>query len=185
MHVRALSTLLVAGVLAATPSIMAVSAVADASSATAAAVAPGTFSTAHRVVHRSPSPAPLVTAIRVGHHAAFDRVVIQLGGTHAPGFDVRYVSQLHADPSGKVVNLLGPASLQFVVTPANGHSPTTGHSTLTTPSRTKWLLDQVRETAVIGDSEAVFTLGVGLHSKAPFRVLTLHNPTRIVVDVRH
>ena len=182
MRIRALSTVLVAGILATTPQVLAAGAAAEASSAV---VAPGTFSTAHRVVHRSPDPAPLVTQIRVGHHATFDRIVIQLKGSHAPGFDVRYVTQLRADPSDKVVNLLGPVSLAFVLSPANGHDPKTGHSTLTTPARTKWGLDQVRETAVIGDFEAVFTLGVGLHRKAPFRVLTLHNPTRIVVDVRH
>jgi hypothetical protein len=183
MRVRVLSTLLVAGVLAATPSILAASAVAATTSATT--VAPGTFSREHRVVHRSPDPAPLVTAIRVGQHATFDRIVIQLKGSHAPGFDVRYVSQLRADPSDKIVNLLGPVSLRFVITPANGHDPSTGKSTLTTPKRTKWRLDRVRETAVIGDFEAVFTLGVGLQSKEPFRVLTLHHPTRIVVDVHH
>jgi hypothetical protein len=46
-------------------------------------------------------------------------------------------------------------------------------------------LDEIRETAVIGDTEGVFTLGVGLHAKSPFRELTLHNPLRIVVDVQH
>jgi hypothetical protein len=137
------------------------------------------------VVHRSPDPAPTVTAIRVGHHASYDRVVIQLKGAHAPGFDVKYVRQLTADPSGKKVDLLGAFQLQLVVTPANGHDVNTGHSTLTTPARTKWRLDEVRETAVIGDSEGVFTVGVGLHAKAPFRVLTLHNPLRIVVDIKH
>ena len=69
--------------------------------------------------------------------------------------------------------------------PANGHDPETGEGTLTTPSRTVWRFDQVRETAVIGDFEAFFTVGAGLAHKAPFRVLTLTNPTRIVVDVRH
>jgi hypothetical protein len=38
---------------------------------------------------------------------------------------------------------------------------------------------------VIGDFEAVFSVGVGLTAKTPFRVRTLHNPTRIVVDVHH
>jgi hypothetical protein len=150
-----------------------------------ASTAPGVFSTAHRVVHRSPAPAPTVTAIRVGHHATFDRVVIQLTGSHAPGFDVKYVRQLVADPSGKKVDLLGAADLQLVVTPANAHDLNTGASTLTSRSRTKWRLDEIRETAVIGDTEGVFTLGVGLHAKSPFRVLTLHNPLRIVVDVQH
>ena len=177
MRTRTLTAVVVAGLVATLP-------LATAGAATAS-VAPGTFSTAHRVVHRSPDPAPNVTAIRVGRHATYDRIVIQLSGTHAPGFDVKYVSSLVADPSGKTVNLLGAYSLQFVVTPADAHNVNTGRSTLTTPAQTKWRFDEVRETAVIGDFEGVFTLGVGLEAKTPFRVLTLHNPTRIVVDVKH
>src|SRR3954466_13436288 len=141
MRARALSTLVAAGVMLATPYVVTSSASAQPARAT---VTPGTFSTAHRTVHRSPSTSPVVTAIRVGHHAGYDRVVIQLRG-RTPGFDVRYVTNLHADPSGKIVNLLGPASLQFVVRPAAGFNATNGNSTLTTPERTKWRLDEVRE----------------------------------------
>jgi hypothetical protein len=183
MRARTLSTLLVTAVLAATPPVLAAGPAAGEALRTAS-VAPGTYSTAVRTVDRSPSPAPVVTAVRVGHHRRYDRVVLQLAG-RAPGFDVRYVHRLHRDPSGKDVNLLGPASLQVVLNPANGHDPDTGDPTLTTPARTAWRLDQVRETAVIGDFEAVFSLGVGLAHRAPFRVLTLQHPTRIVVDIRH
>jgi hypothetical protein len=144
----------------------------------------GGFGTSPVTVTRSPATAPEVTAVRVAHHPKFDRVVIDLRGA-APGYSVRYVRHLHRDPSGLPVNLLGPASLRLVLTPANGHDPSTGHSTLTTAARTKWRLDEVRETAVIGDFEAVFSVGVGVAAKAPFRVQTLHHPTRIVLDVRH
>jgi hypothetical protein len=175
MRVRALSTLLVAAFIAATSPLLA---------GTAAASAPADWSTSPRVVHRSPTTGAEVTGVRVAHHRRFERVVIDIRGG-APGFAVRYVRRLHADPSGKAVNLLGPASLRIVLNPANGHDINTGDSTLTTAARTKWRLDQVRETAVIGDFEAVFSVGVGLAHKSQFRVLTLHNPTRILVDVRH
>jgi hypothetical protein len=125
-----------------------------------------------------------VTGIRVGRHAHFDRVVVDLAGS-APGYRVRYVRTLRKDPSGKVADLLGPRSLRIVLSPANGHDINTGDSTLTTPRRTKWRFDEVRETRVLGDFEAVFTVGVGVADKTPFRVRTLHNPTRIVVDVHH
>jgi hypothetical protein len=71
-----------------------------------------------------------------------------------------------------------------VLDPANAHDVETGEGTLTTPRRTKWRLDLLRETAVIGDFEAFVTVGAGLAHRAPFRVMTLTNPTRIVVDVR-
>jgi hypothetical protein len=184
MRGRTLVTLLVTALAAAVPPALAAGPATGATLRAPASVAPGTFSTAARTVHRSPFPAPEVTAVRVGHHRRYDRVVLQVAGK-APGFVVRYVHRLHRDPSGKRVNLLGPASLKIVLNPANGHDPDTGDPTLTTPARTVWRLDQVRETAVIGDFEAVFTLGVGLAHRAPFRVRTLHHPARIVIDVRH
>jgi hypothetical protein len=175
MRVHILSMLAVGAVLATVPAT---------AGASAAATSPGSWSTDARVVNRTPASPPEVTGIRVAHHPRFDRVVVDLRGA-APGFAIRYVKRLHADPSGRVVDLRGPASLRIVLNPANGHDPETGVVTLTTPDRTAWRLDQVRETAVIGDFEAVFTVGAGLARRAPFRVLTLTNPTRIVVDVRH
>jgi hypothetical protein len=177
MRIHVISALAAGAVLAAVP------AVANVASA-APATTPGTWSTDARVVDRSPVPAPEVTGIRVGHHRRFDRIVVDLDGA-APGFRVRYVRALHADPSAHLVNLLGPASLRIVLDPANAHDPETGDGTLTTPRRTAWRFDQVRETAVIGDFEAFVTIGAGLARRAPFRVMTLTNPTRIVVDVRH
>jgi hypothetical protein len=148
------------------------------------AVAPGTWSTQPQVLDRRPFPTPQVTGIRVGHHRGFDRVVLDLSGK-APGFRVRYVTTLRHDGSGTPVDLLGPVSLRVVLDPADAHNPNTGRNTLRTPARTKWRLDQIRETALIGDFEAVVTLGVGLDHRAPFRVMTLSNPTRIVVDIKH
>ncbi|HTY72596.1 MAG TPA: hypothetical protein VMI11_09265 [Actinomycetes bacterium] len=179
MRTRILTPLVAGALLALIP----VSTVGAATSA--ASVSPRTWSTASRTVTRNPFPAPEVTQIRVGHHATYDRIVIQLNGPRAPGYVVKYVKTLRTDPADKVVNLLGPVNLQIVVKPANGHDIDTGRSTLTTPSRVKWRLAEVKETAVIGDFEAVFTVGVGLAARTPFRVLTLHHPTRIVVDVRH
>lgn len=186
MRVHVLAALAAGAVLATVPAAatVALAAPSSPSSGSATAVAPGTWSTDARVVHRAPATAPEVTGIRVGHHRGFDRIVIDLDGA-APGFAVRYVKRLHADPSGEVVGLRGRAWLRIVLNPANGHDPKTGDGTLTTPSRTAWRLDQVRETAVIGDFEAVFTVGAGLAHRAPFRVLTLTNPTRIVLDLRH
>lgn len=184
MPIRALTSLLAAGLLAATVPILATTGPAEAATSVSRPSPADEFSTARRHVTRAPDPAPVVTAIRAGHHPRFDRVTVTLRGA-APGFDVRYVRRLHRDGSGQLVDLLGPASLEFVLLPASGRDPDTGDPTVTTPLRRKWRLDQLRETAVIGDFEAVFTLGVGLDRRAPFRVLTLQHPTRIVLDIRH
>jgi hypothetical protein len=182
MPVRVLRTLLVTTVLAAS-SLAGVTATGAAGAASRSQVSPHDWSTAARSVTRTPAVTPEVTGIRVGRHRHFDRIVIDLHGS-APGYHVRYVTTLHRDPSGKSVDLLGPRSLLIVLT-ANGHDPNTGVSTLTTPQRTKWRFGAVRETAVIGDFEAVFSVGVGVAGTTPFRVRTLHHPARIVVDVHH
>jgi hypothetical protein len=179
MRVRVVRTLFVSTALA----VSSVVGVTGVPAASGSVVSPHDWSTAPRSVSRTPTPAPEVTGIRVGRHAHFDRIVIDLHGS-APSYRVRYVRTLHRDASGKVVNLLGPASLRIVLS-ANGHDVDTGTSTMTTALRTKWRYDAVRETAVIGDFEAVFSVGVGLADQTPFRVRTLHHPTRIVIDVHH
>lgn len=186
MRIPVLRTLLVTAALAAS-SVAGVPAsgasAAPASASRPVVVSSHHWSTAPRSVTRTPATAPEVTGIRVGRHLHFDRIVVDLHGS-APSYAVRYVRTLHRDPSGTIVNLLGPRSLRIVIS-ANGHDLATGTSTLTTRRRTAWRLDQVRETAVLGDFEAVFSVGVGLADKTPFRVRTLHGPTRIVVDVHH
>jgi hypothetical protein len=187
MRIRGLSSVVLAGgmLVATLPALATSSAPAGSSGRpVVAAAAADQFSLARRHLRRSPASAPVVTSIRAAHHRGFDRVTVRLRGG-APGFDVRYVARLVRDPSGQPIDLLGPESLQFVLLPANGHNPSTGASTITTRRRMKWRLDELRETSVIGDFEAVFTLGVGLRRRAPFRVLTLLEPTRIVVDIRH
>ena len=67
-----------------------------------------------------------VTDVRVAHQDGYDRVVFELDGTGAPGWDVRYVDQ-PADPgSGDAVAVSGDAALQVGITAA-GHSQGDGH----------------------------------------------------------
>jgi hypothetical protein len=183
MRVRVFRTLLVTTALAAS-SVAGITATGAVGASASATVHAHDWSKEPRSVTRSPATAPEVTGIRVGHHANFDRIVIDLHGK-AAGYSIRYVKKAHKDPSGKVAKLLGPRTLLIVLSPANGHDVNTGDSTLTTPKNVKWRLDEVRQTKVLGDFEAVFSVGVGLAHKTPFRVHTLHNPTRIVVDVHH
>jgi hypothetical protein len=147
-----------------------------------AATARPTWSTTPAAAERSPMPPPLLTGIRVGRHARFDRVVLDLSG-EATGYQVRYVRQLVADGSGHPVELRGRYDLRIRLNPAYAHDDS--GSTLTTPASKRWFHPQVKATRLIGDFEAYVTVGVGLRSKKPFRVFTLDDPTRLVVDVRH
>jgi hypothetical protein len=139
--------------------------------------------TAPRTVHRSPSPIPRLVDIRTGTHAAYDRVVFELKRS-APGFDVRYVQTVRQDGSGKVLDLRGQANLMTRLTPADAHD---GAGRPTYDGAHRILVDypNLRDVRFAGDFEATVSVALGLRHQAGFRVFTLQDPTRIVVDVAH
>ncbi|MDI2097586.1 hypothetical protein QF206_01205 [Klugiella sp. YN-L-19] len=55
-----------------------------------------------------------VTDVRVGRHDCFDRLVIDLDRS-APGYEVRYVSAVSEEGSGRMLSLAGSAFLSVVV----------------------------------------------------------------------
>jgi hypothetical protein len=138
------------------------------------------FTLATKTVVRS-VPTSTVVRVRVGRHARYDRLVIDLRGK-APGYRIGYVHFL-VPPSGKKIDLRGAANLSVALTPAKAHRAS-GKSTLR-PQRRVLHLPQLREYRLIEDFEGVVVLGVGVHARKAFRVLTLAHPTRIVVDVHH
>lgn len=140
-------------------------------------------STTTRSVERAPQPAPHVMDVRTGQHAAFDRVVIDLHG-NAPGYRIGYVKEVREDGSGKVVDTRGRANLLIRLTPANAHHEN-GAPTYSGPSRFTVDYPALREVAFAGDFDATVSIALGIRHKTGFRVLTLHQPTRIVVDIAH
>jgi len=133
--------------------------------------------------HRAATGSGTLTGIRVGRHAAYDRVVFDIDGT-APGWTVGYVTQVTQDPSGQPVWLRGNAAVRVVLQGAAAHTET-GSSTLRTPATLTPEYPNLRQVRPAGDSEGVVTFGLGLRQKAGIRVFSLTNPTRIVVDVAH
>ena len=114
-------------------------------------------------------------AISVGCHATFDRLVIRARNAR-PGYDVRYVRSVVADPSGMTVRLRGTKRILLVSHNATGHQL----ARVKTP-----LCPNLRQVKVAGDFEGVVSVGLGLARKTGFRVFRLTGPTRIVVDVKH
>jgi len=124
------------------------------------------------------------TGARVARHDGYERVVIDFEGTGTPGWAVRYVDEPVADDSGTEVDLEGayvlridasglstPASEDFDVEEiAFGSYDTSG-------------ADLVQDVYVSGIFEGWSGSLVGLDERAPFRVFTLTDPTRLVVDV--
>jgi hypothetical protein len=131
-----------------------------------------------------------VTNVRSGRHACYDRLVIDLTGG-ATGYDVRYVSSVRQDGSGRLVPLRGGSRLQVVVR-APAYNINTGKTTYA-PRNPKELIDvsgysAFRQVAFAGSFEGQTTLGLGVRARLPFRVFTLTGPgtgARLVIDVAH
>jgi hypothetical protein len=132
------------------------------------------------------TPASLLNVIRVAEQPGYERVVFEFDGL-APAYDVQYVDQVREDPSGKCVPLDGNAFLLVVMpggtldTAFQESNPADARS-YPGPQRIRPDLRQVKEIAAVGDFEAVLSFGIGVDHMAPFRVLRLADPDRIVVD---
>lgn len=116
-----------------------------------------------------------------GCHPTFDRFVIR-ARLATPGYDVRYVKQIIADPSGRPVALQGAQRIRVVVRQARGH---TQAGTNLLPAVMTPLCSNLRQVKAAGDFEGVVSFGLGLRHKTGFRVFRLTGPTRIVIDVAH
>jgi hypothetical protein len=127
----------------------------------------------------------LLERVAVAGHDTYDRVVFQFRNG-VPGYHVEYVEPpLREDGSGNVVKLEGDAFVVVRMEPASGFdlSVPEGELVYTGPRRIAGNgTSVVRQVVRTGDFEAVLTWAVGLDARVPFRVLTLEDPARIVVD---
>jgi hypothetical protein len=124
-------------------------------------------------------PVPVVTGIRYAAHSSqgYDRIVFDLSGG-LPGYSVRYVSQVRADPSDRPVSVPGRRHLLVVLTPAQAHRDN-GGATVSGVHRTD--LPMLKSYAVVGDFEGYVSIALGLDDVVGFRVGEL--PGRIYLDV--
>jgi hypothetical protein len=138
------------------------------------------FTTAPKTSASSGGQAELF-AVAAACHRHFDRVVIRARFAR-PGYDVRYVRRIVADPSGNPVPLLGTKRIRAVLRPARGH--TAGGANLL-PATLTPRCSNLRQVKRAGDFEGVVSFGLGLRRKTGFRVFRLTAPTRVVIDVAH
>lgn len=140
--------------------------------------------------------APLSGA-RAGHHDCYDRLVIDVAGRPAAGYDVRYIdAPYRADGSGAPLFVAGGAILQVIARApaydANGSAtvPWGGPGTvITRPDQFDARgFTTFEDLAWGGSFEGQSSFGLGVRARLPFRVLQLDGPgagTRLVVDVAH
>lgn len=129
-------------------------------------------------------PTTQLSGFRATGHGGFDRVVFQFHG-RIPGYDVRYVPALTQDPSGQPIPLRGGAVLRVVLrhastSPGPGGGPIPLFVGVLTPD-----LPSLKQLKVAGDFEDHLSFGLGLDHRVPFRILTLSDPSRVVIDVAH
>jgi hypothetical protein len=127
-----------------------------------------------------PEGLPELEAVDVGHHDTFDRVVFRFS-SHVPGYNVNYVPEVRADPSDQPVQLEGNA---FIVVAM--HTVASGQvgAPPAPQDRQTPRFPELREIAGAGDFEGVVSFGLGLTARSGFRVFTLTDPDRLVVDVK-
>jgi len=126
--------------------------------------------------------AQLVDA-RVGTHAGYDRVVFEFA-TGVPAFTLkRATPPLLEDASGKALDVDGNAFWQLVMHDAS-RADLQGHPMFTNTDFTP-NFPKLTELMEGGDFEAVSTWYFGLDAESCVRVLTLHNPSRLVFDIEH
>jgi len=138
------------------------------------------FSTQPRVVEHPPGGSGKLITLRAGRHAGYDRVVFQLDGP-IPYYSVRYVPVVRLDGSGHPLQLRGTAFLEVVI-----RAPTHDehYRPVLTPTRLRPDFPTLREVNAPGSFEGQTTAGIGVSYRAPFRILELANPTRIVIDLK-
>lgn len=124
-----------------------------------------------------------VTDIRVGRQDGFDRVVFEVGGRGTPGWDVRYVDQASSQGSGNPVDVAGSAILQVTLR-GMGYPYDTGVEEYSakgpvSAADTRVVTEVVFDATFEGTTDSF----VGTTEQAPFRVYSLQNPTRVVLEV--
>lgn len=127
----------------------------------------------------------LSTTVRLGVHDDYDRVVFDLEGTGTPGYRVDYVDQAVQDGSGQIIDVAGDAILQVVISgtryPEEGESYEGGPGTYSLDAA-----EVVEEVRLSGTFEGLTQGFIGIDDEgSPFRVFTLSDPPRLVVDIQH
>lgn len=124
-----------------------------------------------------------VTGLRTGSHEGYDRVVVDLGGAGTPGWHVERQPAAVEDPTGETLDLGGEGVLAVYVT-GLGYPFETGVEELPAGTRTPGGT-VVTAAEFTGTFEGQTRVFLGLTDpEAPYRVLLLTDPLRLVVDVQ-
>lgn len=127
----------------------------------------------------------VVSGVRVGPQPTYDRVVFDLTGAGAVGWEVRYTDQPIVDGSGAPVDLAGDGvlvvSMHGMALPGEG-STAYQPGMLLVPGTGLTAVTEVLRASVF---EGTVTAYIGTRGAHRFSVNRLSDPARLVVDVAH
>lgn len=124
-------------------------------------------------------------AVRVARHPGFDRVVYEFAGSGTPAFQVQYVQDPVADPSGLPVDGPGDAFLKVRVA-GLGYPEASDPAPSPVPTADLAGFVVAQSGVLVGGFEGTGQTFIGVtDGPRPFRVSTLAGPPRLVVDIAH
>jgi len=125
-----------------------------------------------------------ITDIRVGTHDGYDRVVFEFASGLPDAVIAGALPPFYADASGLEIEVAGTAFLSVTMHGASKVSPE-GGVTYGGPTSFEPGFEQLVQLIEGGDYEAVSTWYLGLDGGGCIRVLTLSEPSRLVIDIEH
>lgn len=125
----------------------------------------------------------LLTELRHARHDGFYRVVFQFDGD-VPGVKVGYTERpVVQDGSGDEIGVAGDEVLLVQFEPASGFDMKAAEESYTGPKRLEVEQAPVVEIVRVSDFEAHLDWAIGVDTDTGFRVSTLTNPSRVVIDL--
>jgi hypothetical protein len=128
---------------------------------------------------RAPHVATL-TSVTARHVGDVDRVTFTFSGGLPAHVHPQWLDRLTYDGSGLPVRVAGAKVLAVGFTSATGHD----EGAFTFARRTAYTLPNVITSVYGGDFEGYLTVGLGVQKRTSYTVTKLHDPDRVVVDVR-
>jgi len=128
------------------------------------------------------TPRATITDVRIGTHDGYDRVVFEFDSGIPTVTVAAALPPFYEDASGLPVVVIGTAFLRVTMTGASAATPD-GVVAYDGPYSFTPGFPRLAHLVQAGDFEAVSTWYIGLNGGACLRVLTLDNPSRLVIDV--
>ena len=123
-----------------------------------------------------------ISDVRVGTHDGYDRVVFEFAAGIPDAMIEGVLPPFYADPSGLELAVAGTAFLKVTMHGATKVLPE-GGVTYSGPTNFEPGFDRLMQLIEGGDFEAVSTWYLGLDGAGCYLVLTLADPSRLVIDI--